>query len=261
MVDIRELNRNAWDTQVANKNRWTIPVSPEEIDAARRGKWQVVLTPSRPVPQTWFPELPGARILCLASGGGQQGPILAAAGARVVVLDNSPKQLAQDRMVAEREGLDLETIEGDMADLGVLEDDSFDLVFHPVSNCFVPDLRPVWAECYRVLRRSGELIVGFTNPLRFLFSDPPEKGSGPLRVVHAIPYSDLELLDDEQREKFIARGEPFEFGHTLADQIGGQIEAGFVLTGCYEDSYPPGEDELSRFIPSFIATRASKGDR
>lgn len=261
MVDVRELNRKAWDTQVAEKNRWTVPVSPEEIAAARRGEWQIVLTPNCPVPRAWFPELSGSRVLCLASGGGQQGPILAAAGARVVVFDNSPEQLAQDRSVAEQNGLDLATIEGDMADLGVFEDESFDLVFQPVSNCFVPDLRPVWAECYRVLRRGGELMVGFTNPLRFLFGDPPESGSRPLCVVHAIPYSDLELLDDEQRKDFIASGEPFEFGHTLADQIGGQIEAGFVLTGFYEDSYPAGEDELSRFIPSFAATRARKNDR
>jgi len=261
MVDVRKLNRKAWDTQVAKNIRWTVPVSPEEIAAARRGEWQIVLTPTRPVPRVWFPELSGSRVLCLASGGGQQGPILAAAGARVVVFDNSPKQLAQDRAVAKRDGLDLETIEGDMAGLGVLEDKSFDLVFHPVSNCFVPELRPVWAECFRVLRRGGELMVGFTNPLRFLFGDPPESASDPLRVVHGIPYSDLERLTDEQREEFIAKGEPFEFGHTLNDQIGGQIEAGFVLTGFYEDSYPPGEDELSRFIPSFVATRARKAER
>jgi len=261
MIDVRDLNRKAWDTQVVKRNRWTVPVSPEEIAAARRGEWQIVLTPTRPVPRTWFPELPGSRVLCLGSGGGQQGPILAAAGARVVVFDNSPKQLAQDRTAAERDGLDLETIEGDMADLGVLEDESFDLIIQPVSNCFVPDLRPVWAESFRVLRIGGELMVGFTNPLRFLFGDSPGSGSDPLRVVHAIPYSDLECLSDDQREEFIAEGEPFEFGHTLDDQIGGQIEAGFVLTGFYEDSYPPGEDELSGFIPSFVATRARKGDR
>jgi 2-polyprenyl-3-methyl-5-hydroxy-6-metoxy-1,4-benzoquinol methylase len=70
-------------------------------------------------------------VLCLASGGGQQGPILAAAGARVTVFDNSPQQLAQDRFVARREGLTLETVEGDMRDLSVFADVSFDLIVHP----------------------------------------------------------------------------------------------------------------------------------
>jgi len=159
VADVSELNRDAWDAQVAKKNRWTIPVSPQEIEAARRGEWEILLTPMCPVPRSWFPELEGTRVLCLASGGGQQGPILAATGARVTVFDNSPRQLAQDRLVAERDGLELKTIEGDMADLGVFRDGVFDLIVHPVANCFVPDLQPVWSECSRVLRVGGERFV------------------------------------------------------------------------------------------------------
>jgi len=260
VVDIRDLNRKAWNAQVAKKNRWTIPVSSEEIAAAHRGEWQIVLTPTRPVPHSWFPDLRGANVLCLASGGGQQGPILSAAGARVVVFDNSPKQLAQDRTVAERDGLDLETIEGDMADLGIFEDGAFDLIVHPVSNLFVPNLQPVWTECFRVLKSGGDLLAGFTNPVRYLFNDHPNSSADPLRVVHAIPYSDLESLTEEQKAQFVKDGEPFEFGHTLTDQIGGQIEAGFMLRGFFEDACPQEEDELSKYIPSFVATRARKVD-
>ena len=40
------------------------------------------------MPADWFGDLAGAPVLCLASGGGQQGPLLAAAGARVTVFDN-----------------------------------------------------------------------------------------------------------------------------------------------------------------------------
>src|SRR5205085_1973198 len=100
----------------------------------------------------WFPPVAGLEVLCLASGGGQQGPILAAAGARVTVFDNSPNQLAQDRLVADREGLALETVRGDMADLAAFPDARFDLIVHPCSNMFVPDVRPVWREAFRVLR-------------------------------------------------------------------------------------------------------------
>ena len=108
-------------------------------------------------------------MLCLASGGGQQGPILSAAGADVTVFDNSPQQLAQDQMVANRDELNLQTIQGDMADLSAMESDRFDLVFHPCSNTFVPDVNPVWRECYRVLKKGGTMISGFCNPVLFLF--------------------------------------------------------------------------------------------
>src|SRR5215212_11680709 len=130
-MDVREHNREAWDNEVERCNEWTVPVGTDVIEAARRGRWEVLLTETRPVPRVWFPDLEGLDVLCLASGGGQQAPIFAAAGANVTVLDNSPGQLAQDRLVAERESLDLTTIQGDMRDLSAFAEGSFDLVFHP----------------------------------------------------------------------------------------------------------------------------------
>ena len=169
MEDVAKYNRAAWDRQVKQGCRWSLPVSPEVIEEARGGKVEIVLTPQRPVPSEWLGELQGRRVLCLASAGGQQGPVLAAAGAKVTVFDNSPAQLDQDRQVAEREGLQLEVIQGDMRDLSCFADDSFDLVFHPVSNCFIPNLQPLWQEVARVLAPEGELLAGFTNPLLYLF--------------------------------------------------------------------------------------------
>jgi protein-L-isoaspartate O-methyltransferase len=93
-------------------------------------------------------------VLCLASGGGQQAPVLAAAGAHVVSFDLSDEQLRKDRDVAERENLLLRCVRGDMADLSALASASFDLIFHPVANVFVPDINVVWraqngpATCY-----------------------------------------------------------------------------------------------------------------
>jgi len=254
-VDVRAWNREAWDRNVEKGNRWTIPVGPEVIAAARRGTWDIVLTPTRPVPKAWFPPLVGADVLCLASGGGQQGPILAAAGARVTVLDNSPAQLAQDRSVAEREGLALRLVEGDMADLSGFPDSSFDLIVHPVSNCFVPAVRPVWREAFRVLRAGGVLLAGFCNPVWFAF-DPPAAKEGVFRVKYRLPYSDLECLAPEERERCFGKDAPLEWSHTLEDQIGGQLEAGFLLTGFYEDVAP--DDPISAYFPTLIATRAVK---
>jgi SAM-dependent methyltransferase len=254
-VDIRTYNRRAWDREVERGNQWTVPVSPEAIAAARQGQWEIVLTPTKPVPRAWFPAVPGLDVLCLASGGGQQAPILAAAGARVTVLDNSPRQLAQDRRVADRDSLSLTTVESDMADLNMFADASFDLIFHPVSNLFVPDVRPVWAEAFRVLRRGGVMLAGFLNPVVYIF-DANLAEQGILQVKYSLPYSDLDSLSEEERQRYIADDEPLEFSHTLEEQIGGQLDAGFVLTGFYED-YAPGE-ALANYTPTFIATRALK---
>ncbi len=255
-MDVRAYNRRAWDKAVERGSEWTVPVGPEVIAAARRGEWQIILTPTRPVPRHWFPaDLQGCQILCLASGGGQQGPILAAAGANVTVLDNSPRQLAQDRRVAQREGLSLRLVEGDMADLSPFPDASFDLIVHPCSNMFVPDVRPVWAEAFRVLRPGGALLAGFWNPAAYIF-DQALADEGILQVRHQLPYSDLTSLRPEERQRYLDDLQPLEFSHTLTDQIGGQLDAGFVLTGFYEDHWPG--IALSDYMPIFIATRALK---
>jgi ubiquinone/menaquinone biosynthesis C-methylase UbiE len=198
-------------------------------------------------------------VLCLASGGGQQGPVLAAAGASVTVFDNSPRQLDRDRQVAERDGLSIQTVEGDMADLGTFADASFDLVVHPVSNTFVPDVRPVWKEAYRVLHEGGALLAGFSNPALYLFDYDLADRTGVLQVKYALPYSDVASLSAEEKQRYTEEGRPLEFSHTLEDQIGGQIEAGFVLTGLYEDAFEDEEwDVLGKYMNTYIATRAVK---
>jgi SAM-dependent methyltransferase len=256
-MDIRAYNRHTWNRQVEQGNRWTVPVSSEVIAAARGGDWSVLLTPTKTTPRDWFPtNLDGQDVLCLASAGGQQGPVLAATGAKVTVLDNSPSQLEQDRRVAEREGLDFRLIEGDMADLSMFLDASFDLIFHPVSNVFVPEIRPVWVEAYRVLRPGGTLLAGFMNPVHYIFDFDAMEQQGRLEVRYSIPYSDLTSLDNERRQKYLDASWPLEFGHSLEDQIAGQIEAGFLLAGFYEDLDP--DMLLSKYIPTFIATRAIK---
>lgn len=254
-LDIREHNRDVWDKEVEHGNEWTVPVSAEQIAAARQGHWRVDLTETRAVPRQWFPPLEGLDVLCLASGGGQQAPTLAAAGARVTVFDNSPRQLEQDKMVAEREGLELKTIEGDMRDLSVFQDESFDLIFHPCSNLFVPDVRPVWREAFRVLRRGGTLLSGFLNPVLYIF-DMELSDRGILEVRHKLPYSDLTSVTEEEGARRIAAGEPLEFGHTLTDQIGGQLDAGFIISGFYEDHHR--RLVLAKYTETYIATRAIK---
>jgi SAM-dependent methyltransferase len=246
-------NRTAWDREVESGNEWTRPVGPEVIARARSGDWSVVLIGYQPVPSDWFPaELAGAAVLCLASGGGQQGPVLSAVGAAVTVLDNSPRQLSRDQEVAAREQLAVRTVLGDMRDLSAFPDASFDVVFNPVSNVFCPELAPVWRESFRVLRPGGILMAGFMNPDIFIFDVAALDERSELIVRHPLPFTTLDLPDDE-RERSYGTG-PIEYSHSLTEQIGGQLAAGFVLTHLVEG--PHHADATGRYMPGYFATRA-----
>lgn len=256
--DVVAFNRSAWDRQAEENNEWTVPVSHDEIEAARSGDLTIILTPTIAVPDDWIHPLSDRDVLCLAGGGGQQAPLLSAAGANVTTLDNSPLQLERDAMVAKREGLKIRTVLGIMSDLSTFEDASFDLVVHPSSNGFAPDVLPVWKEAFRVLRPGGQLISGFNNPVRFLF-DVAQYEKGKMIVANELPYADHLSLDEETKRRFIHDHEPMAFGHTLTDQIGGQVDAGFMITGFFEDDWGGRiDDPLSKYMKSFIATRATK---
>lgn len=256
-MDIVQYNRTAWTNEVEKQNMWTIPVTPEQVARAKAGDYEMVLTPTKPVPKNWIGDVRDKRVLCLASGGGQQGPIFAALGAEVTVFDNCPAQLEKDAFVARRDGLSIQLVQGDMRDLSAFADDSFDLIFHPVSNCFAPDILPVWRECFRVLCVGGSLLAGFQNPVVYLF-DMDEWDNGNLVIRYTLPYSDVEQLPKERLQKYIDDGEPLVFGHTLTEQMGGQIAAGLKIVGFYEDRQGRSDGLLDPYMDSFIATRAVK---
>lgn len=255
-MSYKKINQKAWDALVVKGDTWTQPVSSDIIQNARDGEWSIVLTPKKTVPRSWFPkDLKGLNILCLASGGGQQGPVLAATGAKVTVFDYSSKQLEQDELVAKRDCLVIKTVQGDMCDLSCFNDEIFDLIIHPWSNCFVEDIIPVWKEAFRVLRHGGSLLSGFGNPLEYIF-DMSALDNGKFVIRHTIPYSDLTSLPKEELQKMILdTGEPICFGHTLEDQIQGQINAGFLIAGFYEDV---SGSALSTYLNTGIATKAIK---
>jgi len=252
-MDYIQKNSNVWDKNVENKNKWTLPVSTEVINNARKGIWDVVLTPKKTVPKNWFPDnLNNLKILLIAGGGGQQGPVLASLGADVTVFDNSKKQLEQDELVAKRENLKIKTVQGNMQDLSVFSDGSFDFIMQ-FAGCFVDSVLSVWREAYRVLKKGGIMLAGHNHPFEFIFDlDSMEKGD--LIVRHKIPYSDIKDLSKDEFERTTAEG--IFFGHSLADMIQGQIDAGFLIAGYYEDSgcgYI-----LDNYIDTFFATKAIK---
>lgn len=260
LMDIVNHNREAWNRESRAGCEWSTPVGPDVIAAAREGVWSVNLTPNKSVPSAWLGNVRGKRVLCLASGGGQQAPILAAAGAAVTSFDLSEEQLAKDRMVAIRDELPLECVQGDMADLSVFPPGCFDLIFHPVSNVFVPELSVVWSECHRVLGEGGVLLSGFVNPSLFLFNHDEAQATGSLTVRYALPYSEPESLGNVEQTCWRMSGRPAEFSHSLETQIGGQTAAGFVILGLYEDGWSDSATPFNRFSPVAVATRAHKLD-
>ncbi len=250
-MDIVKHNKSAWDNYVDKKDQWTIPVTEQELENAKSGNWNIVLTPKEPVPHNWFPDLNGLKILGLASGGGQQGPILATLGADVTIFDNSERQLQQDKTLSDKFDLDIKTVHGDMKDLSVFENNSFDLIFNPCSILFVDNVLPVWKECFRVLKPKGVLMTGLINPISFQIDEES------LKLTYKQPFSDLHSLPTEKLEELKKNNEALVFGHSLTDQISGQLDAGFSLTNMYEDTWG-GENIMDDFFPAFIATRAVK---
>ncbi len=251
-----ERNRQSWNNGVMSASVWARPVDETMIAEARAGRWDVLLTPKTPVPKAWLSGVRGKNVLCLASGGGQQVPILAAAGADVVSFDLSDEQLQKDQLVATREGLAIRCVRGDMANLDCFADASFDLIFHPASNVFARNLEPIWRECHRVLRPGGSLLSGFMNPAVFLFDHDEAETTGELVVRYSLPYSDEENLAPGKLNAKLTANEPFEFSHSLAAQIGGQTESGFAIIGLYEDHWYDDTWLFSNRSPVSIATRA-----
>ena len=255
LIDAVKFNQTAWNKMAAAGDKYYRGMTPEQIELARNSEFKIRVTPTRPVPDQWLASIKGQSVLCLAGGGGQQGPILAAAGAKVTIFDLSEIQLQRDLDIAERENLTLATAQGDMRDLNCFENEQFDLIISPCATCFCPSVEEIWNESFRVLKPGGSLIVGFINPVYYIF-DAAKLDRGKFEVRHQIPYCDFDL-PEETRKKLLGPDRPVEFGHSLEDLIGLQLKAGFEMTGFFEDGWG-GNDKLSSMINVFIATRATK---
>lgn len=242
-------NARMVDIWVKEGWEWGRPICHETYERALAGEWSVLLTPTKPVPKDWFCPLAGARVLGLASGGGQQIPVFSALGAQCTVLDYSQAQLESERAVAQREGYEVTLVHGDMTKPLPFADESFDLIFHPVSNCYVEDVEPIWKECARVLKPGGILLSGLDNGVLYAFNDEETE------LVYRLPFNPLK--DEALYRASLQNDWGIQFSHTIEEQVGGQLRAGLTLTDIYQDT--AGVGRLHEFgVPAFFATRAVK---
>ncbi len=244
-----DINSETIDRWVEEGWEWGKAISHEEYVEAQKGNWDVGLTPTKKVPHEWFGDLKGKRVLGLASGGGQQMPIFASQGANCWVLDFSEKQIESEKMVAKREDYEIHAIRADMTKPLPFSDEMFDVIFHPVSNCYIKDVEPVWKECARVLKKGGRLLAGLDNGVNFLFDEDE------MKVVNTLPFDPL--VNEEQKRQLEKDDCGVQFSHDISEQIGGQLRAGFKLVDVYDDTN--GEGDLHEHgVPTFWATLAVK---
>jgi SAM-dependent methyltransferase len=248
-----DINRQGWARWAAAATFASRPVTDEELTHPRE-----MLDP-----HDWLPWADIATVLCLGGAGGRQAPLLAALGLGVVVVDLSPDQLAIDAEVAESKGLDLELLEGDMLDLSVLGDRVFDLVYQPVSSCYIPDVRHMYQEVARVLRPGGLYHVEHWNPLHIQLEGLGTWDGSSYRIIHPqdsrTPVAYLTPSGEEDEPRVL-----WHFVHSVGDLVGGLLDAGFAIRRFAQSSHddpdalPGSPSHLESFAPSFFRILAAR---
>ena len=219
---------------------WSIPVTHEQIEEYKLTKECDFMPPFE-----WLTKnISNMKVLLLAGAGGQQAPMLAALGADVTVIDISYKMLEKDRYVAERENLQITIEKGNMCDLSRFSDGTFDLILNPPSLFYVPNVMPVFIECYRVLKYGGIFIAHLPNPINYMCNYDSEKNV--YTVCNTLPFV------SHEHDKACAEARWVEYGHTWDSYLGGQTRCGFAIIGCIEGYYA--DDPCD----SWLLTRAIK---
>lgn len=246
-------NRRAWDERPQRRAWHTEPATEKDF-----------LDPLAVVDDCgWLGgNVRGRRVLCLAAGGGKHGPLLAAAGAEVTVVDLSPAMLEQDRRVAAARGLTLRTVEASMDNLSMLPRAAFEIVIQPVSTCYASDLAAVYSEVARVTAPAGLYISQHKQPASLQAEASPSARGYTLTEPYyrAEPLPLPPAMDGLQHRE----GGTVEFLHRWSKLLGGLCRAGFVIEDLVE---PRHEDPLAepgtfghrcRFLPPFVTVKARR---
>ena len=216
-------------------------------------------------PEGRLGNLAGKNVLCLAGGGGRQSAMFALLGAQVTVLDLSQEQLQRDREVARHYSFPIETVQGDMRDLSCFQEAAFDIVWHPYSINFIPDVQVVFRQVARILRQDGLYNLQCTNPFASGMTEQDWNGEGyvvrrPYLQGAEVTYADPDWVYAREESTHPVPG-PREYRHTLSALMNGLIEQGFVIqhvsdsTDMHPDrSAEPGTwDHFVAYVPPWLA--------
>lgn len=249
-------NARAWDRLASGGAALARPAADEAFADPRT--W---LGSGGTTGRSWLPDrLDGLEVLCLAAGGGKHGPLYAAAGARVTVVDLSSAMLDLDRQVARERRIDMEILQGSMDDLAMLAAGRFDLVIHPVSTCYVPDVGRVFAEVARVTKPGGRYVSQHKSPSSLQASVEPG-GAGRYELVH--PQSNGEPLPPQPPSRLRETGTQ-EFIHSLTSLLGGICAAGFTIEDVCEPDHtapaaaPGSFAHRAAFVPPYLRVLARR---
>lgn len=224
MDQIIETNRERWNALVSANVMHSIPFFDITAEGAAKYVYQ----------HPCVEDVAGKKVLCLASGGGQDSVAFGLLGAEVTVLDLSDNQLARDREGADHHGLVVRTVQGDMRDLSVFDDNAFDMVWQPYSLNYSATVEPVFREVARVLKTGGIYRITFANPYAHAV-DNEWIGTGyPLRGRcidgEDISYYYTPVWQVEQQDGSVVDvPRPHEFRHNLSTVLNSLAENGFAL--------------------------------
>ncbi len=204
-------------------------------------------------------EVRGRRVLCLASGGGYQSVLFAAAGAAVTVVDLSGEMLELDRAAAMRHGLNVRLVQASLDDLSALEAATFDVVWQPVSTCYVPDVRPGFREAARVLVPGGLFVSQHKQPAS-LQLETTATGTGYLLGEPYYRQGPLPAVGDRAHRE----AGTLEFLHRWGQLLGELCGSGFVIEAvsepCHADPHAPRDSYAHRalYAPPYVRLKARR---
>ena len=197
----------------------------------------------RPVIRSLLPDVSSRRVLDAGCAGGANTEWLLEQGASVVAVDVTPRMIELTRQrVGERADVHLHDLHEPMP---FLKDGSIDVVMSSLTIPYVQDLKPVFVEFRRVLRRDGCLVLSTHHPF------------GDWQWFDLPDYFSTGVVEDRWSEGVVHRF----WRRTMEELLGALFDAGFLLERYLEPL--PSTETLARFpeedvrrSPNFLFVRA-----
>ena len=115
------------------------------------------------------------KILEIGCGGGQCSIAFARQGAKCTAIDLSEEQLKFAKELSKENKVEIDFRQGDFQDLKAFKSSSFDIVFSAYSLQYSFDLRQVFSQVYRILKKRGLFVFSFDHPFYLIIKKKTKK--------------------------------------------------------------------------------------